>query len=556
MNQTCFGHIRAIGPGISARPLRFIELFYPVRVPARQERNMATKSRNRDIQAAWDYHNSTKHSWQSVHNSNHYMDWNNQPSAFKIYPGLEGRRLPTNLASSEVAALTALMSPEGREDADLDLRSLAGLLYYSAGITKRGIVPGGQIFFRAAACTGALYHIELYVVCGDLEGLEAGVYHFGPHDFSLRQLRRGDFRHALARASGNEPSVAEAPAILVTSSVYWRNSWKYQSRAYRHSWWDSGTVLANLLAMGRSYGLPLQVVTSFVDDEVNLLLGLDPSKEVALHLVPVGGGIAPPALASPEMPVLELEVSPYSAREIDYPQIIEAHAASSLAVPDEAASLRGDLPVADTESPEGRLIPLEPLAECDLPDELIEPVIVRRGSSRRFRREPITFAQLSTILERGGQDIPADFLGNQGSALTQGYVIANNVSGLAPGSYVYHPRLKALEQLKAGEFRQEAGYLGLQQELPADASVNVYFLADLNAILERYGNRGYRMAQTEAAIRAGKMYLAAYALRLGASGLTFFDDDVTDFFSPHAAGKSVMFLIALGRPRARRRSGN
>ena len=51
------------------------------------------------------------------------------------------------------------------------------------------------------------------------------------------------------------------------------------------------------------------------------------------------------------------------------------------------------------------------------------------------------------------------------------------------------------------------------------------------------------------------MYLAAYALRLGASGLTFFDDDVTEFFSPHAAGKSVMFLIALGRPRPRRRGG-
>ena len=92
--------------------------------------------------------------------------------------------------------------------------------------------------------------------------------------------------------------------------------------------------------------------------------------------------------------------------------------------------------------------------------------------------------------------------------------------------------------------------------MPADASVSIYFLADLKAIMERYGNRGYRMAQTEAAIRAGKIYLAAYALRLGASGLTFFDDDVTEFFSPHASGKSVMFLIAVGRPRARLRAAN
>ena len=55
------------------------------------------------------------------------------------------------------------------------------------------------------------------------------------------------------------------------------------------------------------------------------------------------------------------------------------------------------------------------------------------------------------------------------------------------------------------------------------------------------------MAQLEAAIAGGRTYLAAYALGLGATGLTFFDDDVTAFFSPHAAGKSVMFHMAVGR---------
>jgi hypothetical protein len=51
----------------------------------------------------------------------------------------------------------------------------------------------------------------------------------------------------------------------------------------------------------------------------------------------------------------------------------------------------------------------------------------------------------------------------------------------------------------------------------------------------------------EAGIIGGKLYLSSYAQRLGGSGLTFFDDDVTRFFSPHAADKSVMFLVALGR---------
>ncbi len=107
--------------------------------------------------------------------------------------------------------------------------------------------------------------------------------------------------------------------------------------------------------------------------------------------------------------------------------------------------------------------------------------------------------------------------------------------------------------LRAGEPRREAGHLALGQPLAADAAVNLYWLVDLPRVLARLGNRGYRAAQLDAAIRGGKTYLAAFALGIGATGLTFFDDDVTGFFSPHAAGKSVMFLMAIGRPAPRPR---
>jgi hypothetical protein len=69
--------------------------------------------------------------------------------------------------------------------------------------------------------------------------------------------------------------------------------------------------------------------------------------------------------------------------------------------------------------------------------------------------------------------------------------------------------------------------------------------------LERFRNRGYRAVQLEAGTIGGRMYLAMYALRLGATGLTFFDDDVTPFFSPHAKGQSAVFLLAMGKPRKR-----
>ena len=80
------------------------------------------------------------------------------------------------------------------------------------------------MYFRAAACTDALCHIDLYLVCGDLPDLEAGVYHFGPHDFALRRLRSGDYRGTIARATGDKPAVADAPVHIVCTSTYWRNS--------------------------------------------------------------------------------------------------------------------------------------------------------------------------------------------------------------------------------------------------------------------------------------------------------------------------------------------
>jgi hypothetical protein len=202
---------------------------------------------------------------------------------------------------------------------------------------------------------------------------------------------------------------------------------------------------------------------------------------------------------------------------------------------------------------EEHFLPLRPLSDHEDPGDTIEEVILRRGSTRQFSHESITFSQLSTMLHRATHGIPSDFLDSPAAPLNDLYIIIHAVEDLPPGAYVFHRDGLALELLKEGHFRREAGYLGLGQEIPADASVDVFFLTDLNRILERFGNRGYRAVELEASITGGRLYLSAYAQRLGASGLTFFDDDVTEFFSPHAAGKSVMFLIALGKSASRGR---
>ncbi len=507
--------------------------------------------KNREIAAGWAYHDGTKHSYQSIRTNPHYLDWEIQPIPFKIYRNLEPIPLNQHLSSSGVAALDAIAvnAVDVQGVVRPTRQTLAEMLFLSAGVTKRRSYPGGEMLFRAAACTGALYHIDLYLVCGDLEDLEAGVYHFSPQDFSLRRPRQGDYRGALVSAAGAQPSIVNAPAILICASTFWRNAWKYQARAYRHCFWDSGTILANLLAAAAARRLPAKVVLGFVDSTVSELLNLDNQREAPLSLVALGHTATQTAGLSPAIEPLALETEPLSKREVDYPAMREMHQASSLASAEEVIAWRGENTGGGTKDEGGnelRSIVLQPFNDEAMPQDKIEEVIIRRGSTREFSREAITFAQLSTMLDRTTRGIPVDFL-NLEDSLNDLYLIVNAVDELPPGSYVYRRDTRALELLKEGDFRREAGHLGLGQAIPADCSVNVYFLADLHRAFDRFGNRGYRAAQLEASIMGGKLYLAAYAQRLGASGLTFFDDDVTEFFSPHGAGKSVMFLIALGK---------
>jgi SagB-type dehydrogenase family enzyme len=504
---------------------------------------------NRDLEAAWIYHNSTKHSYGSVRTNPHYLDWANQPLPFKIYPTLQPLPLPGEFPQADFPALSAISQTESQPTGDVvpDLNCLASLLYFSAGITKRRTYPGGEIFYRAAACTGALYEIELYLACRDLPALPAGVYHFGPGDFALRELRSGDYRGVIARATGAEPAVSHAPLTVICTGIYWRNAWKYQARTYRHFGWDNGTILANLLAMCAALALPAQVVLGFVDAEVNRLLDLDPKREVAFSLVPIGYAAELPPKPPEEIRRLELETVPLSKSEVDYPAMRAMHEASSLHSEAEVIEWRERAPAREFPAVQGACVSLEPYKEEEISRDPIREVILRRGSTRQFARAPISFAQLSTLLDRATRGIPADFLDPTGASLNGLYLIAHAVDGLRPGAYVFHRDRSVLECLKEGEFRDEAQYLGLEQELPGEASVAIFFLADLPRILDRFGNRGYRAVQLEAGVLGGKLYLGAYAQGLGATGLTFYDDDVAEFFSPHAEGKSTIFLVGIGK---------
>ena len=507
---------------------------------------------NRDILAASDYHESTKLT---------YINLGNKPPLYKSYDGGTIIPLPTSFTQPAVSTLAAVAgtTPLVRSGAGtLDLTELARLLFYSAGLVKKRVLRvAGEVHYRAAASAGALYPIEVYLVAGDILGLAAGVYHFSPEDFTIRQLRGGDYRGELLQATGGDESVAAAPVTMIFSSLFWRSAWKYGERGYRYCFWDAGTILANLLATARGEaGLHAKLVAGFVDHRVDYLLGIQGEREASLCLVALGAGTAVPAGPVPSDPApVDIQSNDKFHGEISYPVIAETHAASRLTDKNEVQAWRrpGQRPAVNEDQAQ---VPdtAPPRVVQEVQDSALGETILRRGSTRRFARVPITIAKFEDILHSSTQELPADFAGDGAdSPLVDAYIIANAVEGMRSGAYYFSSPDRRLELLKPGDFRQEAGHLCFEQALGADSAAVIFFTAELDRALERYGNRGYRAAQLQAGILVGNVYLCAHSLGLGATGMTFYDDEVIEFFSPHAEGKSLMFLVAVGVIDARNR---
>ncbi len=508
---------------------------------------------NLEIDEAMHYHEETKHSEVSVRSGAHFLDWENKPLQYKIYPKLAPVPLPNDFPHPSQDTIDCVRGNDST-GGTVDVERVAELLYFSAGITKKISSLTGEVHaFRAAAATGALYEVEVYVVCGEIPGLSAGVYHFNPLDFELRQLRAGDYRFHLYEAAGKREEILSSPLSLILTAIYWKNAWKYQARSYRHFFWDSGTILANMLVIATSAKLKARVILGFVDDQVNRLLGLDTRREAVTVLVPLGSEGAPSKPSTEGLltiPEIKHEYVPLSRNEVEYSDILKIHSASTLRSVEEVTSWSTSPPQKTKPEKRGQFYPLQPLLVHE--QSPLGKTIIRRGSTREFRRETIPFTYLSAILACSTGGIPADFLGSAGQTLIDIYLIANAVDKIQPGAYYYDQEEKALELLKAGDFREISGYLCLEQPLGADGSVAMFLISNLTDLLETYGNRGYRAAQLEAGIIAGKMYLCAYALGIGATGITFYDDAVTDFFSPHAAAKSSMLSVIIGFPAYRR----
>ena len=483
---------------------------------------------------ALNYHESTKLG---------YINLTTKPPLFKSYPDQNIIPLSHQIIEINVPTLRSITHTTSKDEKIFGQTHLASILHLSSGVIKKNISTlGGELHYRAASSAGALYPVETYILSASFDGLPDGVYHFNPLDCSLEQIALGDYRDIISSGISDSNRVSNSPITVIYTSIFWRTTWKYRARGYRYCLWDNGTIVANLTSVANALGIPYRLASGFIDECVGSVIGIDSNKEAVMCMVSLGKEqLNEQSVSNPN--ILESKPTSYEG-EIEYPEVISLHKATL--IDSENALSEWLHPITEyRDSPAGPNIHLEKDSLMGVSKSLSE-TIIGRGSTRRFSRTSITKEQFANLLVNCTQPIDSDILNNMRPSLLDFYFIANSVAGMPSGSYYYSNLRQELELIKEGDFRSEAGHLCFEQALGADASAVAFIMADLNRIVSEYGPRGYRIAQLEAGIRGGQLYLASYSMGLGASGITFYDDSVTEFFAPHSQSKTPMFVVTLG----------
>jgi SagB-type dehydrogenase family enzyme len=421
------------------------------------------------------------------------------PAPCKSYrAGLPVVELPRRWPASGASGTAVLAGRHAARAAAVDLPALARVLHLSAGVVRLADRPDGRRYrFRAAGSAGGQFPFEVYVGARGVQGLADGVHRFDP------------LRHALVHVG---PAPVGEATTLVICGIPWRTGWRYGERGFRHLYWDAGAILANVLAVGEDAGLAPRLRTAFPDEAVTRLVGADGVHEFPLAIVTFGDG-APAVAPGGNAARGAVDRQP----PVEFPLVT-------------AVQRAGDADHLGAPWTSGAPLPEEPPISDPLDEVVLRRISTRRmHPSRSIRRAAAAWSTAAAMR----------------SARVPHFVAAHAVDGLAPGLY----RLPALDApVRAGDLRDALFRLADEQDLARDAAFVVIAAVDL----DRLDDRGYRDAQLDAGLASGRLQLAAFALGLGATAMTFVDARLAALLGEPLAG---LLLTCVGVPTYRHRPG-
>jgi SagB-type dehydrogenase family enzyme len=486
------------------------------------------------------YHERTKYDEETIAAKSQGLDWSKQPVPFKEY---------------KLGTIIDLKPYLQEETTDIWWRRLSQLLLLSYGLTARVDTMGAPIYLRAAPSAGGLYPAEIYLVSRGTPLLPPGLYNYQAQTHCLVHFWASDLWQGLQSACCWHPVLQNTQLAIVATAVFQRSAWRYQDRAYRRIFLDTGHLLGNIELAGAINDFRPHLIGGFIDEAVNKLLYLDADNEGAIAAIGLADLLDVQQNLSTGLTALP------SAIQTEYPAIPDgqllpyyhtATAIKSIAPEVEFSSANED----KYNFPFCLKVPtICPPIDWGAKLESLEQTIFQRRSTRAYNGENLTLAELKALLDFTYQpqhytqqelDGAPDYFALH---LIETFIAVSGVEGLESGCYYYAPKTQELRQIRFKNFRRELHFLCLGQDLGRDAAAVLFHTADLRSAVSQYGDRVYRYLHMDAGHLGQRLNLAAIRLNLGVSGIAgFFDDRVNEVLGI-PVDEAAIYITTLGRPR-------
>ncbi|CCI09368.1 SagB/ThcOx family dehydrogenase [Microcystis aeruginosa] len=497
------------------------------------------------ISIAQYYHERTKYDPQTIASKSKGLDWSQQPYPFKEYKIGQTFDLKPYLSRQTVP-----------QKGDF-WRRISRILGCSYGLTAKIATMGSPLYLRSAPSAGGLYPAEVYLISRGTEFLPAGLYSYQGQSHSLLLFWESDVWTNLQSACFWNPVLENTDIALVTSAIFYRSAWRYEDRAYRRIFLDTGHLLGNIELSASINDYRAHLIGGFNDSQMNELLYLDSEKESVMTVIPLADLLNIRQNLPPSTTALP------STTTTLYPKIVEGELLNSL----HQATI-----IATDEKIEANITPSNWEDKYNFPfclkvsvtsrpvnwgEDLVdlESTMLKRRSTRAYSGASLSLDELRALLHFTYQ--PQDYADQNLDPnpdyfdldLLETFIAVSAVTGLEEGCYYYAPKAQELRQIRFKNFQQELHYLCLGQDLGRDAAAVVFHTADLLKAVAKYGDRVYRYLHADAGHLGQRLNLAAIHLGLGVSGIGgFFDDQVNEVLGI-PSDEAVIYITTLGRPK-------
>lgn len=167
------------------------------------------------------------------------------------------------------------------------LLELSFLLWAQQGV--RGLRGKKYATLRTVACGGARHEFECYIAVLNVEGLQAGLYHYLPmtHEIELLSVP-SQLKQTVGIVLAEQTWCGKASAVFFYSVVPYRAEWRYSASAHRVALIDAGHITQNLYVACSALHLGTCAIAALDTDACDALFGLDGQEEFIFYAATLG----------------------------------------------------------------------------------------------------------------------------------------------------------------------------------------------------------------------------------------------------------------------------